>query len=93
MIHVRLPVQGVRAEPFVSATGKRLVWRVRSSIERLRVESLWVSRLDGTDTRKIVEVEQQAPSWDLAFREVAWLPDEKHISFVYGNALWTMFVD
>jgi hypothetical protein len=87
---VRLPIRGGRTDPVPAPAGDRLVWNVRSSIAHHRKESLWVSRLDGTEARKLLEVDWDSLSYDQAFKSLAWLPDAKRISFVYEGALWTM---
>jgi uncharacterized repeat protein (TIGR03803 family) len=89
-IPVALPVQGQSADPYLSPSGRLLVWRVRSSFQHQRKESLWVSERDGRNAHKVLEVDWNAPSYALAFTDVSWLPDSHRVSFVCEGALYTM---
>jgi hypothetical protein len=65
-----------------------------------RRTELWVSRPDGTGLREIGYVPlppSASTDYDAgvayAPRLPAWLPDGKHVSFLYENTLWTIPVD
>jgi len=50
-------------------------------------EGLWVSRVDGTGMREIGHV---SGANDRCLEDIEWLPDGKHISFVYRGMLYTV---
>ncbi len=62
-------------------------------------ESLWVSRNDATDMHELGSVEIESGRSDIEVRHpdaleaIDWLPDEKHLSFVYKNMLYTVPIE
>ncbi|MCW3053060.1 MAG: hypothetical protein JWN14_2230 [Chthonomonadales bacterium] len=89
-------------EAALTSDGKRLAWiedtetrsPVRSFLHRLipaiketpnATASLWVSRIDGTAKRESGFVTAPHKSDVLALQ---WLPDNRHLSFVYGDTLY-----
>jgi hypothetical protein len=55
---------------------------------------LWTSRLDGSQMQEIGHIEIP-PHADIAsqIEDLRWLPDEKHVSFTFKNALYTVPVE
>jgi hypothetical protein len=57
-----------------------------------REAGIWTSRLDGSRMREVGHIRVPADvDWaDGPLTDLEWLPDEKHLSFAYQNALWTV---
>ncbi|HLK58791.1 MAG TPA: hypothetical protein VKU00_19620 [Chthonomonadaceae bacterium] len=64
---------------------------VFASQSRENIYRLWVTDVDGSHRKEVGE--EAAPpidGWDLSFYDLSWLPDGKHLSFIFRGALWTV---
>ena len=79
----------------LSPSGDHLGWVLHAGTNR-RLDEFWVSRLDGTDMRKVGEVSYKAffPMEDEHHPEgLAWTPDGRRLSFIYKGSLCTVGTD
>lgn len=55
-----------------------------------RAIGLWVSHLDGSNMTEIghIKLPSDDSNGDMIAYDLRWLPDCKHVSFVYNGALW-----
>jgi hypothetical protein len=105
---VHFPTGTSAVEPKISASKSRIVWLIHrsyaSTLERIlhrliphyaiRViheDGLWISTIMGRDMREIGSITK--PGEDDEITDLQWLPDEKHVSFAYRNALYVTSVD
>jgi len=65
-----------------SPSGTNIAWSCSASDGR----SLWVSHVDGSSPIEIGHI----PKGPLNISDMAWLPDRKHLSFVYNGTLYTV---
>jgi hypothetical protein len=108
-LYVRPPAGQETAMPGFSPSGERIAWSCFEPTAPSRTAwlhrlfpwvpaspqarlSLWITRLDGSQAREIghinVTPEEQSPG--LLPR---WLPDGRHLSFVYNDVLYTLPAD
>ncbi len=81
-------VDAAHVDP-VLARLRRLLPFLQTSVQPH--QELWVSRLDGTGMRVVGQVpilgrNRKPPQ----VSDLRWLPDGKHLSFAYDDALWTV---
>lgn len=96
---VRFP-KGARADEVVlSPAGDRLAWRLvyvegQDQLSTMRAkDELWASRLDGSSMHCIGQSDWfYHPKKDFP-HAVHWLPDGKHLSFLYLDELYTVPAD
>lgn len=86
----QISLPGKAREVAASPDGRRVVWLLLNKGS----QSLWVSGLDGGGMHEVGVVR-----WDVPARiggvpvQIHWLPGGKRISFIGGNALWTVPAD
>jgi hypothetical protein len=100
---VRLPKGAATEEWSVSHQGDRMALVLYFEPSDFNITTvtgraeLWVCRLDGRHMRRLGSVaytRQRSDHAPTSFpMQVSWLPDDRHLSFIYQKALWTMPVD
>lgn len=72
----------------LSLRGDHITWSCQSGEGAGRQYSLWVSRTDGSQMREVGRVAALKGD-DVSYpSDLRWLPDERHLSFVYRNGLY-----
>jgi hypothetical protein len=77
-----------------SHRGDRVIWLTSRSEGNKEIENLWISRLDRAGKHslgKLILPGAHSPADRVAVLQ--WLPDDKRISFMYQEALWTIPTD
>jgi hypothetical protein len=84
----RFPPAAVPDDAVLSPRADRLAWKCETSEHDGSGYSVWVSDLDGGRPRDIGNL----PSDDggLDFYSLQWTPDERHLSVLYRNDLWSI---
>lgn len=95
---VRLPKGTEVREALVTNEGKRVVYRLHCPGKKTGAENgycdLWVSRTDGSHLHELGYVpDHEGDEGPFAWLSFQWLPDGRHLSFVYSNALYKIAVD
>lgn len=84
-------------EVAVSPDGQRAAWLLQDGAGKVGAASLWVSKLDGSGLRKLGDFgagRKAAHGLGMDFPlQVVWVPGGKQVSFLFGEALWTVPAD
>ncbi len=75
--------------PQLSPDGKQIAW-VADRRNNAYAKSIWISDLDGSMAREIGQLTTSLDETATFALGVRWVPDGKHLSFVYKNAIWTV---
>jgi len=96
---IALPTEGTASDVHVSPDGTRLVWLIEAPwTAGERTYSIWTSDLEGNDFANIgwadsrTEPRKQKADEKRCYfpRDVQWSPNGQHISFIYGDDLYTV---
>lgn len=102
---IALPPDAAVSEAEFSPSGDRIAWLLESETGFGETQSpsgtgatkqvaVWVCRTDGRAMRCVGRVTVPLETaWYDAPKATHWLPNEKRLSFLYGNALWTVPVE
>jgi len=92
-----LPNTVESTENAISPQGNRIAWVVIPSAENPPTQAaLYISRMDGSDLQEVGQLalpsfeEGTGPSFTRFPHELKWLPDGKHLSFIYQDVLYTV---
>lgn len=92
-----IDLPGKVQEIAVSPDGERAAWLLQDGTGKIGAMALWVSKLDGSGLYKVGNFGaggKAAHGSGMDFPlQVVWVPGGKKVSFLYGEALWTVPAD
>jgi hypothetical protein len=92
--YIPLPPDTALQEMVISPQGDRIAWHLSTKTQGVWVESLWVSRIDGTQMHEIGSGDLEGGKKpQIISGNMKWVPGEKRLSFRDQHTLYTVPVE